>query len=243
MTVHRTRPGRRRRLNMRRSREAAIPCLRGTRDHTRQRPDTLPMVLPDEPDEFVDHCSQSDRTTIASTSSCNSSGRTAGGSRSPPRVPARVFSRVLRNPESLPSLSRVPSESSPSPVRVFVEAKNHQKRLGKTRPSPFPSPPSRLKRAKHDAEAQESIKARRNRIHPARHAKRQSAPLLNQIKEEPKPEVTEPFKQGESQELSKLPDEEQPDRYRDLVRSDSVEVAREIKCRSKSSAHVGCFVA
>ena len=161
--------------------------------------------------------------------------------------PARVLSesRPESFPESygIPSLSRVPSESSPSPVRVFVEAKNHQKRLGKTRPSPFPSPPSRLKRAKHDAEAQESIKARRNRIHPARHAKRQSAPLLNQIKEEPKPEVTEPLKQEESQELSKLPDEEQPDRYRDLVRSDSVEVAREIKCRSKSSAHVGCFVA
>ena len=36
-------------------------------------------------------------------------------------------------------------------------------------------------------------------------------PLLNQIKEEPKPEVTEPLKQEESQELSKLPDEEQPD--------------------------------
>lgn len=122
MTVHRTRPGRRRRLNMRRSREATIPCLRGTRDHTRQRPDSLPMVLPDEPDEFVDHCSQSDRTTIASTSSCNSSGRTAGGSRSPLRVLPESCSSP--GPSLFPSLteSRVPPESFPSPLRVQPES-------------------------------------------------------------------------------------------------------------------------
>jgi len=235
---------------MRRSREAAIPCLRGTRDppdkdptrflwSSRTNPTSLSITAPN-PTELRLHLQA---RAIHQGGPQEAAGVLPESRPNPVRVPARVFSRVLRNPESLPSLSRVPSESSPSPVRVFVEAKNHQKRLGKTRPSPFPSPPSRLKRAKHDAEAQESIKARRNRIHPARHAKRQSAPLLNQIKEEPKPEVTEPFKQGESQELSKLPDEEQPDRYRDLVRSDSVEVAREIKCRSKSSAHVGCFVA
>jgi len=53
-------------------------------------------------------------------------------------------------------------------------------------------------------------------------------PLLNQIKEEPKPEVTEPLKQEEPQELSKMPDGEQPDCYGDLDRPDSVEVAREI---------------
>ena len=35
-------------------------------------------------------------------------------------------------------------------------------------------------------------------------------PLLNQIKEEPKPEVMEPLKQEKPQELSKMPDEEQP---------------------------------
>jgi len=52
-------------------------------------------------------------------------------------------------------------------------------------------------------------------------------PPLNQIKEEPKPEVTEPLKQEKPQELSKMPDEEQPD-YGDPDRPGSVEVAREI---------------
>jgi hypothetical protein len=109
-----------------------------------------------------------------------------------------------------------------------VEAKNHRKRLGKTRPSPFPSPPSRLRRAKHDAEAQEGIRARRYRI-PLGGTVNDTPPLLlNQVKEEAEPEVTEPLKQEKLQELSKISDEEQPDRYGDLDRPDSVEVAREI---------------
>jgi len=54
------------------------------------------------------------------------------------------------------------------------------------------------------------------------------SPLLNQIKEEPKPEVTEPLKQEEPQELSKMPDEEQPGYIGDSERPSSVEVAREI---------------
>jgi len=53
-------------------------------------------------------------------------------------------------------------------------------------------------------------------------------PALNQIKEEPKPEVSKPLKQEKPQELSKMPDEEQPDCYDDPVCPDSVEVAREI---------------
>ena len=53
-------------------------------------------------------------------------------------------------------------------------------------------------------------------------------PLLNQIKEEPKPEVSEPLKQEEQQELSKMLDEEQPDCYENPACPDSVEVAREI---------------
>lgn len=53
-------------------------------------------------------------------------------------------------------------------------------------------------------------------------------PLLNQIKEEPKFHVAEPLKQERSQELSKMPDEEQPDCYGDLDRPNSVDVAREI---------------
>jgi hypothetical protein len=53
-------------------------------------------------------------------------------------------------------------------------------------------------------------------------------PLLNQIKEEPKPEVSELLKQEKPQELSKMPDEEQPDCYEDLNRANSVEAAREI---------------
>jgi len=68
-------------------------------------------------------------------------------------------------------------------------------------------------------------------------------PLLNQTEQKPKPEVTEPFKQEESQELSKMPDEEQPDCYEDPVCPDSVEVAREIRCGSELPLHVGCFVA
>jgi hypothetical protein len=53
-------------------------------------------------------------------------------------------------------------------------------------------------------------------------------PPLNQIKEEPKPKVSEPLKQEESRELSMMPDEEQPDCYGDLDRPNSVDVAREI---------------
>ena len=53
-------------------------------------------------------------------------------------------------------------------------------------------------------------------------------PLLNQIKEEPKPEVSKPLKQEKPQESSKMPDEEQPDGYGDLDRPDSVEAARAI---------------
>jgi hypothetical protein len=68
-------------------------------------------------------------------------------------------------------------------------------------------------------------------------------PLLNQIKEEPKPEVSEPLKQQESQQLSKMPDEEQPACYEDSVCPGSVEVAREIRCGSELPLHLGCFVA
>jgi len=42
-------------------------------------------------------------------------GRHPSPVRVPTRVPARVFSRVLLNPESLPSLSGVPTESRRSP--------------------------------------------------------------------------------------------------------------------------------
>jgi len=53
-------------------------------------------------------------------------------------------------------------------------------------------------------------------------------PPLNQIKIHTKSEVTEPPKQEESQELSMMPDEAQPDCYGDLDRPNSVDVAREI---------------
>jgi hypothetical protein len=48
-----------------------------------------------------------------------------------------------------------------------------------------------------------------------------------EVKQEPKVKVSEPLKQEEPQELSKMPDEEQPD-YGDPERPSSVEVAREI---------------
>ena len=59
-------------------------------------------------------------------------------------------------------------------------------------------------------------------------------PLLDQIKTESKPEVTELLKQEKPQELSKMPDEEQPACYEDPVCPGSVEVSREIRCGSEN---------
>lgn len=58
-------------------------------------------------------------------------------------------------------------------------------------------------------------------------------PGLKQITEELKVTVAEPLKQEIPQELSKMPDEEQPACYEDPVRPGSVEAAREIRCGSE----------
>jgi hypothetical protein len=121
-------------------------------------------------------------------------------------------------PESLPSL--VPS-LSPSLTETRVP------------PSPFPSPPSRLRKAKHDAEAQEGIRAHRHRIPLGGTIKDTPLLLLNQIKEEPKVQIAKPLKQEEPQELSKMPDVPNLDCYRSLAPAGSVEVAREIRCGSE----------
>jgi hypothetical protein len=111
---------------MRRSREAAIPCLRGTRDHTRQRPDSVPMVLPDEPDEFVDTLLpiRQNYDCIYKLVQFIREDRRRQPESSP--SPARVLSesRPESFPESygIPSPSRVFPESPPSPARVLSES-------------------------------------------------------------------------------------------------------------------------
>jgi len=96
---------------------------------------------------------------------------------SPLRVPARVFSRVLRFPESLPSLLRVLPESTPSPLRVRRIQRKRPKRLGRTRSESFPSLPSPLRRAKYDVEGQKGRVAHTHRLHFYRHGRQHPAAI------------------------------------------------------------------
>ena len=69
----------------------------------------------------------------------------------------------------------------------------------KTTPSDSLGVPKESKEStKNDVKAPESLDARNRRIRPGRHGNGSPPPLLNQIKTEAKPEVTELLKQEKS---------------------------------------------
>jgi hypothetical protein len=155
----------------------------------------------------------------------------------------RVFSESPPEsfPEScaFPSPFRVFSESSPSRLRAPSESEgfNENDQKGSEGLGPSPSRVSRVLRGGQNMMS----KVRKVVLHTLTGyistgtEDNTPPPLLNPIKTEAKPEVTEPLKQEESHELSKMRNEKQPGSYEALVYADSVEVAREISCGSDPS--------